>query len=157
MSSTSHEASEPGPAAVEVTVVRGEETYPLTARVTEWELRPHPQVPERGDAVHFTYRAVQEGLLPEASVELAACAVDSADVVLLCDIIAVERAEPGDARVADGDSWLGPVSESDLSDTARVLFLPDQLKPDLHAGDPKDSDGYVPPAIPGPGDRLRTS
>ncbi|MEU0392318.1 hypothetical protein ABZ208_05945 [Streptomyces sp. NPDC006208] len=147
--------SEPGPAAVEITAVRGDETYPLTAKITEWEVRPHPQVPEGGDAVHFAYRTTKARPLPVTSVELAVCAVDSADVVLLCSTIAVDD-RPGDSRLEDGDSWIGPVTDPDLSDTARVLLLPDQLRPGLHAGDPKDDDGYDPPLLPGPGDRLHT-
>ncbi|MFF7856801.1 hypothetical protein [Streptomyces sp. NPDC007904] len=56
----------PGAAAVEVTAVRGDTAHPPTVTVTDWEAGPHPQVPERGDGVHFTYRAVQEEPLPEA-------------------------------------------------------------------------------------------
>lgn len=145
---------DPGPAAARVTVVRGDVVYPLTAEITEWEIRPHPQVPERGDAVHFGHRTTMTGTLPTSRVELAVCAVDSADIVLGCGTITVHD-EPGAARVQDGDTWLGPGFGSDLSDTARVLLLPDQLVPDLHAGDPKDADGYVPPLLPIPGDRLR--
>ncbi|WP_190123522.1 hypothetical protein [Streptomyces inusitatus] len=148
--------SPPGPAGTEVTVVRGDDTYPLTVRVTGWEVAPHPQVPERGNAVHFTYDITKTDDLVEVRIELAACAVDSADVVLLCGPINVYNIDsPG---VEKGDSSLGPNSapDPDLSGTARVLLLPDQLLDDGRAHDPKDHDGYKPPGLPTPGDRLRT-
>ncbi|MCM2580537.1 hypothetical protein [Streptomyces meridianus] len=105
--------------------------------------------------MHFGYRSTKAEPLPEAVVELAACAVDSADVVLLCDHITVHDA-PGDPRVAEGDSWIGAGSDRDVSDTVAVVLLPDQLRGDLYPpGDPKDDDGYVPPRTPRPGDRLR--
>ncbi|OUD02490.1 hypothetical protein CA983_14490 [Streptomyces swartbergensis] len=50
-------APEPRPAAVNVSVVRGDQTHPLTARITGWEVRPHPQTPEGTDWLHFTCRA----------------------------------------------------------------------------------------------------
>ncbi|KUM86206.1 hypothetical protein AQI88_41430 [Streptomyces cellostaticus] len=145
---------EPGPAAAEISVVRGDRSYPLTVKITKWEVRRHPQLPKGEDAVHFSYRTSKKGMLPEALVELAACAVDSRDVVLLCQAIAVDNS-PGEPRVEAADSWMGPGTGLHLSDTARVVLLPDQLRPGVHAGDPKDSDGYVPPSLPAPGDRLR--
>ncbi|MFD9003294.1 hypothetical protein ACFV0T_20345 [Streptomyces sp. NPDC059582] len=75
--------------------------------------------------------------------------------------IGIYQEEPRieESRIQDADTWMGPASEltPGLSGTARVVLLPDQLVPDEKAGDPKDSDGYVPPRIPIPGDRLRTS
>lgn len=136
-------------------MVRGDVTYPLTVKLTEWEMRPHPQVPERGDAVHFAYRSTRSEPLPQTAVELAVCAVDSSKIVLLCDHIVVHDA-PGDPRVEESDSWIGAGSDMDLSATVGVVFLPDQLRGDVHpADDPKDGGGYVPPRTPAPGDRLR--
>ncbi|MEU6114309.1 hypothetical protein ABZ840_07155 [Streptomyces sp. NPDC047117] len=151
------EERKPGPAASQVTVVRGDVTYPLTAKITNWEVGPHPQVPDRGDAVHFTYRTTKTAqYLPEPRVALAVCALDSADAVLLCDTIDVYDGV-GVPRAEDGDTWLGPDSDPDrLSHTARVVLLPDQLLGDGRAHDPKDHDGYDPPDLPSPGDRLRT-
>ncbi|MET9608289.1 hypothetical protein ABZZ17_39735 [Streptomyces sp. NPDC006512] len=105
--------------------------------------------------MHYTYRLAITATLPETMVQLAACAVDSADVVLLCDTFYVHQYPwtPGEDR----DSWIGPGSDLNLSDTARVLLLPDQLLDDGRAHDPKDHDGYTPPRLPMPGDRLRTS
>ncbi|MER8187365.1 hypothetical protein [Kitasatospora sp. NPDC094015] len=148
-------AGPPGAAAAEVTVVRGARTYPLTVGITAWEVGPHPQAPDRGDTVHVSYRATQTGMLPPVSVELGVCAVDAADTVLLCTTIAVQRADTGTAT-GDADTWLGPATGPDLARTARVLVLPDQLRPGPHAGDPKDGDGYLPPRLPLPGDQLRT-
>ncbi|GLX37549.1 hypothetical protein Sros01_36220 [Streptomyces roseochromogenus] len=147
--------SAPGPAGVSVTVVRGDRTYPLTATITQWEVRPHPQVPERGNAVHYTYRLAMTDTLPETRVQLAACAVDSTDVVLLCDTINVHQSPSPLAEVRD--AWIGPSPDPDLSRTARVVLLPDQLLDDGRAHDPKDHDGYAPPGLPLPGDHLRTS
>ncbi|WP_157847735.1 hypothetical protein [Streptomyces violens] len=57
-----------------------------------------------------------------------------------------------------GDMTLGPSTDPDLlSDTARVLLLPDQLLGDGRANDPKDRDGYNPSGTPIPGERLRTT
>lgn len=72
-------------------MVRNDRTYPLTARITQWEVRPHPQAPEQGNAVHYTYRLAMTDTLPEARVQLAACAGNSTDVVLLCDTIYPSR------------------------------------------------------------------
>ncbi|MFF3847747.1 hypothetical protein [Streptomyces sp. NPDC002328] len=130
-------------------------TYPLTVKVTQWEMRPHPQVPGRGDAINFGYRSTKTEPLPDTMVELAVCAVDSAKIVLLCSSIIVHDT-PGDPWVEEGDSWIGAGSEMDLSATAGVVLLPDQLRGGLHPpDDPKDGDGYVPPLVPAPGDRLR--
>lgn len=152
---TEPEKRSPGAAAGEVTVVRGGKVYPLTIRVTDWQVRPHPQVPERGNAVHVSYRSTATGYLPEVTVEVAVCAVDAANVVLLCTAVVARQEDP---RFQDGDSWIGPADlPRSLSETARVVLLPDQLRPGLHAGDPKDGDGYVPPGLPSPGDQLRTA
>lgn len=102
--------------------------------------------------MHYTYQLTMADELPETRVELAACAVDSADVVLLCDTISVHQ-HPR-IPMEDRDSWIG--SDPNLSNTARVVFLPDQLLDDGRAHDPKDHDGYTPPRLPMPGDRLRT-
>ncbi|MFD5317757.1 hypothetical protein [Streptomyces sp. NPDC127098] len=154
VSSADDEARAPGQAGVEVTVVRGDRTYPLTAEIVAWELGPHPQVPQRADAVHFSYRTVRTESLPETMVELGVCAVDSADVVVLCDVIVVHDS-PVEPRVVEADAWIGAGSDMDLSGTAAVVLLPDQLRPGLHAGDPKDDDGYRPPRLPLPGEHLR--
>lgn len=148
----------PGPAATAVTVVRDDVTYPLTVEVTDWGTGRHPQVPERGRAVRFSYRTTATAHLPETRVQVAVCAVDSADVVLLCDTVDVYEGV-GVPPVETGDSWIGPGAEQgpDLSETARVVLLPDQLLGDGRAGDPKDHDGYVPPRLPTPGDRLSTT
>jgi hypothetical protein len=149
------ERRSPGVAADEVTVVRGNRVYPLTIRITDWKIGPHPQVPERGNGVYFRYRKTATGDLPEVNVDVAVCAVDAADVVLLCRLIDARQEDP---RIEDADSWLGPADlPRSLSETARVVLLPDQMRPGLNAGDPKDGDGYVPPSLPGPGDRLRTA
>ncbi|MGW5847132.1 hypothetical protein ACWFQ8_04035 [Streptomyces sp. NPDC055254] len=105
--------------------------------------------------MHYTYRLAMTDTLPEPMVQLAACAVDSADVVLLCDTISVHQYP--ETPVEDRDSWIGPGSGQTLSDTARVVLLPDQLRDDGRAHDPKDHAGYTPPRLPMPGDRLSTS
>lgn len=97
----------PGPAATAVTVVRDDVTYPLTVEVTDWGTGRHPQVPERGRAVHFSYRATATEHLPETRVQVAVCAVDSGDVVLLCDTVDVYEGV-GVPPVETGDSWTGP-------------------------------------------------
>ncbi|MER5888190.1 hypothetical protein ABT160_30585 [Streptomyces sp. NPDC001941] len=144
-----------GTAAVEVTVVReAGVTYPMRAAITGWRAKPHPQAPDRGDAVFFDYRVTRTGPVPESRVSLAVCAVDASDMVLLCTTVSVER--DGAPSPEKGDGSLGPTgSDPDLSRTARVLFLPNQMKDDGRAGDPKDHDGYTPPRLPGPGDQLR--
>ncbi|MFE3635053.1 hypothetical protein [Streptomyces sp. NPDC059168] len=149
------EERRPGPAAGEVTVVRGDRVYPLVIRIKDWRVKPHPQVPERGNAVHFSYRTTATGPLPEVNVEVAVCAVNAANIVLLCDVIDARQADP---RLEDADAWIGPADlPRSLADTERVVLLPDQMLSGLHAGDRKDSDGYVPPSFPLPGDRLRTA
>ncbi|MFI8386825.1 hypothetical protein [Streptomyces sp. NPDC085540] len=104
--------------------------------------------------MHYTYRLSKSDVLPETMVELAACAVDPADVVLLCGTIYVHQYP--ETPLEEGDSWIGAGSEVNLSGTARVVLLPDQLRDDGRAHDPKDHDGYTPPRLPAPGDRLRT-
>ncbi|MFC0004837.1 hypothetical protein [Micromonospora siamensis] len=139
---------EPGVAARKVTVIRGDQTYPMTAEVIDWETRPHPQVPERGMAVHITYRfrsTSSDSSAISEHVELQACAVDGRRVVLLCTSI---------FNGSSKDCWLGPSADPDLARTADVLILPDQMYAGPHAGDPKDHDGYVPPRNLGPGDQL---
>ncbi|WBC13754.1 hypothetical protein O7600_21865 [Micromonospora sp. WMMA1998] len=139
---------EPGVAARKVAVIRGDQTYPMTAEVIDWETGPHPQVPERGMAVHFTYRFRSTSSDPWATptrVELQACAVDGRRVVILCTSIFNDSLK---------DCWLGPSADPDLARTADVLILPYQMYAGLHAGDPKDHDGYVPPRHLGPGDQL---
>ncbi|MFI0979195.1 hypothetical protein ACH4SP_19600 [Streptomyces sp. NPDC021093] len=134
-----------GPAAAEVTVVRGEETYPLTVRITKWEAQP-PRSPETKSAVHFSYRTTMTGSLPEVVVKLAACAVDAQDMVLLCRSIGVYDGARS-ARAAEQSAQLTP-GVFDLAGTARVVLLPDQQEstPD---------DDYRPPFAPEPGERVR--
>ena len=137
---------EPGAAAREVTVVRGEQTYPVTAEVTAWKTTVHPQAPERGPAVHFHYRFTSGNRWAAMErVELQACAVDGRRVVILCTLIVKDS-------LADG--WFGPSTEPDLARTTDVLLLPYQMYAGPHAGDPKDHDGYVPPRILSPGSQL---
>ncbi|MFK0259638.1 hypothetical protein [Streptomyces sp. NPDC090445] len=81
--------------------------------------------------------------------------MDSADVVLLCDTISLHQSSM--TPVEDSDAWIGPAGTVNLSGTARVVFLPDQLLGDGRAHDPEDRDGYTPPRLPVPGDRLRTT
>ncbi|MCP2256448.1 hypothetical protein LX15_000131 [Streptoalloteichus tenebrarius] len=140
-----------GPAAKKVTVIRGDRTYPTTAEVTGWQVRTHPQVPDRGNAVHFTYQFA--GFAPER-IELQICAVDAQRVVLLCSDIG--HADSGDIVTPRWleDGWIGPSEGIDLSRTAEVVLVPNQMFPGLHAGDPKDHDGYVPPRGLAPGDRI---
>ncbi|MGW7412971.1 hypothetical protein [Streptomyces sp. NPDC054863] len=135
-----------GPAASEVTVVRGEETYPLTVRVTKWEILP-PERETLKSSVHFTYRTALTGPLPEPAVKLAVCAVDSQEIVLLCDSIGVYGGANG-SRTAAQSARLGPDTVFDLADTARVVLLPDQLKSD-------PGDDYRPPFAPEQGERMR--
>ncbi|MEU8500094.1 hypothetical protein [Streptomyces lavendulae] len=105
--------------------------------------------------MHYTHRLAMTDMLPEARVQLAACAVDSADVVLLCDTIYVHRPPSPLAEVCD--AWIGPSPDPDLSRTARVVLLPDRLLDDGRAHDPKDHDGYALPGLPLPGDHLCAS
>ncbi|WP_345709282.1 hypothetical protein [Kitasatospora paranensis] len=55
--------------------------------------------------MHFSYRKTATSALPELDVQVAVCAVDAADVVLLCGVIHAQQADP---RIEDGDSWIGP-------------------------------------------------
>ncbi|WP_431935737.1 hypothetical protein [Micromonospora sp. RP3T] len=139
---------EPGVAAREVTVIRGDQTYPMTAEVIDWRTGLHPQVPERGMTVHFTYRfrsTSSDSSVISRHIELQACAVDGRRVVLLCTSIFNDSVK---------DCWLGPTTDPDLARTADVLILPYQMYAGPHADDPKDHDGYVPPRNLGPGDQL---
>ncbi|RKT88484.1 hypothetical protein SAMN05421805_1011504 [Saccharopolyspora antimicrobica] len=137
----SDESPDPGPAARKVTVVRGDQTYPMTAEITGWQIKPHPQVPDQGPAAFFTFQFT--GDAPETVVYLQVCAVDEHRVVILCDQILSNQTN---------EHWIGPYPG--LSRTADVLLLPDQMDPGLHAGDPKDHDGYNPPRLLSPGDQL---
>jgi hypothetical protein len=131
---------EPGPAARKVTVVKGDTTYALTAEVTSWTAGPHPQAPGRGTVVDVFYRF--SGFDPGA-VELQVCAVDEHRVVLGCGVATDNGVD---------EEFIGPSPE--LSRTAAVLLLPDQMFAGLHKGDPKDGDDYVPPRHLRPGDQL---
>ncbi len=136
----------PGVAARKVTVIRGDQTYPITAEVTDWGTQLHPQVPEQGLAVHFTYRFTSSNpWIASERVELQACAVDDHRVVILCTSIFNNWLN---------DDWLVPSTNVNLARTADVLILPYQMDSGLHAGDPKDGDSYVPPQIVGPGEQL---
>ncbi|MCO1580843.1 hypothetical protein M8C13_34315 [Crossiella sp. SN42] len=132
-----------GAAGQRVTVVRGAQVYRLTAEITGWAVKPHPQVPEQGPAVNLSYRFT--GDIPSSTVELLVCAVDQRRVVLLCSSAYANSTT---------DLWLGPAEGIELSRTAEVLLFPDQMDPGPKAGDPKDHDGYVPPKRLGPGDRV---
>ncbi|EWM18503.1 hypothetical protein [Kutzneria sp. 744] len=142
----------PGHAASKVTVVRGDVTYPVTAEIVRWEVKKHPQTPQRGVAVFFDYKFT--GAQP-TRIEVQVCAVDEHRVVLLCGNIGLPT--PGTIEPPFGDDWLGP-DEADgrmgLQRTSEVLVVPDQMYAGPHAGDPKDGDGYVPPKLLGPGDQL---
>ncbi|MCK2238578.1 MULTISPECIES: hypothetical protein [unclassified Crossiella] len=126
-----------------VTVVRGDRTYPMTAEILSWEVRPHPQVPERGSAVNFRYRFT--GTPPEVLVELLACAIDANRVVILC---------AGIHHTGVGEEWFGPAEGLDFTRTTAVVVFPDQLHTSSNPNDPKDFDGYYPPRRLGPGDRI---
>ena len=145
------EPSPHGTAAEKVTVTRGSEALAITAEILDWTVEPHPQVPDRGDQVNFRYRFTPVGGDPSVplNVELQACAVDAERVVLICTSVA---AHPDDEGTLEGDGWLAP---DDASRTERVLLLPDQMTGGTHpCTDDKDADGYHPPALLGPGDRL---
>jgi hypothetical protein len=129
-----------GPAAPEVTVVRGAEPLPAEAAITGWVVRAHPQVPDEGPAVFATHRFTGTY---SGRIALQACAVDGDHVVLLC-------AEVEDDGI--DEFFLGPYATLDR--TAEVLLVPDQRDAGGAIGDPKDHDGYVPPSLLGPGDRL---
>jgi hypothetical protein len=133
---------EPGPAARQVNVVRGDQDLRVTAEVTGWEVKPHPQVPDRGDTVFFTYRFTPE---EQGRVDLQICAVDDHRVVLLCGTI---------TNNGFVDGWIGPDPPSELGRTADVVLLPNQMYPGENPHDPKDHDGYVPPRYVQHGDKL---
>lgn len=147
------EPARPHPAGRKVTVVRGEETYQVTAEVLDWETRPHPQVPDQGDAVLGTYRFTGKGM---TTIELQICAVDDKRVVIMCDsVFTIELSYLDDTQ--EGEFTIGPKgpgADDDLSKTAEVLLVPDQMDPGPHYGDPKDHDGYEPPEYLRPGDQL---
>ncbi|MFK4071932.1 hypothetical protein [Streptomyces sp. NPDC029674] len=139
--------AERGKAGVRVQVVN---TYgqPLgvTAAVVDWSLEPHPQVPSRGDQIHFRFRFDKANEYSAPAVD--ACAVDKERVTLGCRTVSSSQ-----AFGPTGDDWLG-VEHPEQVDA--VLLIPNDQSYDGRTCevDSKDGGGMHPPETPNKGDQL---
>ncbi|GED82980.1 hypothetical protein [Streptomyces sp. 6-11-2] len=141
-----------GKAGVRVQVVN---TYGqprgVTAEVVDWRLEPHPQVPSRGDKVHFHFRF--DGADEYSGPAVDACAVDKERVALRCQTIYSSEAWPEPDGARTGDDWL---TVEHPEQVAGVLLIPNDQSYDRRAcdQDPKDGGGPHPPEPPSRGDQL---
>lgn len=140
-----------GEAGVRVQVV--EETgKPLgvSADIVDWNLEVHPQVPDRGEGVHFRYRF--EGADPTSGPAVDACAVDVERVALGCVTVHSSQAFGPDGPLS-GDEWL---SVRYPEQVAGVLLIPDDQSyyGRTCEADIKDGGGLHPPKPPRTGDQL---
>ncbi|WP_170837907.1 hypothetical protein [Streptomyces sp. TP-A0874] len=126
----------------------------VTAEVVDWRLEPHPQVPSRGDQVHFHFRfggADEVSDIHGPAVD--ACAVDEERVVLGCHTVYSSQAfGPADDPLT-GDDWMAVENPEQV---AEMLLIPnDQSHPGRTCEqDIKDGGGPHPPETPGRGDQL---
>lgn len=122
----------------------------VTAEVVDWRLEPHPQVPSRGDQVHFHYRF--NGADETDGPVVDACAVDKRRVALICQSVSSSEAfGPGGDHT--GDAWLAVEHPEQV---AGVLLIPNDQSYDRRTceQDVKDGGGVHPPEPAGTGDRL---
>ncbi|MGV9425803.1 hypothetical protein ACWDO7_16165 [Streptomyces sp. NPDC003656] len=122
----------------------------VTAKVVDWHLEPHPQVPDRGDQVHFHYRF--DGADEYSGPAVDACAVDKHRVALLCETVYSSEAF-GPNGDHTGDAWLAVEHPDQV--TAVLLIPNDQSHDDRTcAQDIKDGGGPHPPKQAAIGDQL---
>ncbi|MFD1659619.1 hypothetical protein ACFSL4_15785 [Streptomyces caeni] len=143
--------AERGVAGVRVQVVNTSgRPIGVTAEVVDWRLEPHPQVPSRGDQVHFHYRF--NGADEIGGPALDACAVDKQRVALICQrVYSSEAFGPGGEHT--GDEWLAVEHPGQV---AGVLLIPNDQSYDRRTceQDVKDGGGVHPPKPVGAGDHL---
>ncbi|KUO06688.1 hypothetical protein AQJ67_00615 [Streptomyces caeruleatus] len=122
----------------------------VTARVVDWRLEPHPQVPSEGDQVHFHYRFYGADETSGPAVDV--CAVDSKRVALGCrTVYSSDAFGPNGDRT--GDDWLAVEHPEQV---AGVLLLPNDQSYDGRTceQDVKDGGGPHPPEPARMGDQL---
>ncbi|MFD7335387.1 hypothetical protein ACFV98_05205 [Streptomyces violascens] len=143
--------AERGEAGVSVQVVdTSRRPVGVTAEVVDWRLEPHPQVPSRGDQVHFHYRF--NGADEKDGPAVDACAVDKKRVALICQsVYSSEAFGPGEDHT--GDEWLAVDHPEQV---AGVLLIPNDQSYGRRTceQDVKDGGGVHPPEPAGPGDQL---
>ncbi|MFE9607328.1 hypothetical protein [Streptomyces sp. NPDC006012] len=122
----------------------------VTAVVVDWRLEPHPQVPSRGDQVHFRYRF--DGADESSGPAVDACAVDEERVALGCRTVSSSQAFGPDGDLT-GDDWLAVPHPEQV---AGVLLIPNDQSHDRRTceQDIKDGGGSHPPEPVGMGDHL---
>jgi hypothetical protein len=144
--------AERGKAGVRVRVVDTDgKALGVDARVVDWRLEPHPQVPAEGDRVHFRFRF--DGVDEYADPAVDACAVDKKRVVVGCQrVFSSEAFGPADAP-RTGDEWLAVEHPEQV---AGVLLIPNDQSYNRRtcAADIKDGGGVHPPETPNRGDQL---
>ncbi|MFF5020155.1 hypothetical protein [Streptomyces sp. NPDC001165] len=122
----------------------------VTAEVVDWRLEPHPQVPSRGDQVHFHYRFNGADEINGPAVD--DCAVDKERVALICQrVYSSEAFGPGGDHT--GDDWLAVEHPEQV---AGVLVIPNDQSHDRRTceQDIKDGGGLHPPEPAVVGDHL---
>ncbi|MFJ9417817.1 hypothetical protein ACIRPT_27195 [Streptomyces sp. NPDC101227] len=143
--------AERGEAGVRVQVIdTSRRPIGVTAEVVDWRLEPHPQVPSRGDQVHFHYRF--NGADETDGPAVDACAVDKKRVALICQsVYSSEAFGPGGDH--KGDEWLAVEHPEQV---AGVLLIPNDQSYSRRTceQDVKDGGGVHPPEPAGPGDQL---
>ncbi|MGW4196475.1 hypothetical protein [Streptomyces sp. NPDC005004] len=122
----------------------------VTAEVVDWRLEPHPQVPDRGDEVHFHYRF--DGADEYSGPAVDACAVDKQRVAMLCQTVYSSEAF-GPNGNHTGDAWLEVEHPEQV---AAVLLIPNDRSQDRRTceQDVKDGGGPHPPKPAFKGDQL---
>ncbi|MFD8805251.1 hypothetical protein [Streptomyces sp. NPDC059597] len=122
----------------------------VTAEVVDWRLEPHPQVPDRGDEVHFHYRF--DGADEYSGPAVDACAVDKQRVAMLCQTVYSSEAF-GPNGDHTGDAWLEVEHPEQV---AAVLLIPNDRSQDRRTceQDVKDGGGPHPPKPAFKGDQL---
>ncbi|MFI9603462.1 hypothetical protein ACIHCX_27035 [Streptomyces sp. NPDC052043] len=144
--------AERGEAGVRVQVVdTSGQPLGVTARVVDWRLEPHPQVPSEGDRVHFHYRFDGADKISGPGVD--ACAVDKKRVVLRCQTVYSSDAWPERDGALTGDDWL---TVDHPEQVAGVLLIPNDQSYDRRTceQDIKDGGGTHPPEPVFMGDQL---
>ncbi|MEN8651627.1 hypothetical protein ABCR94_13605 [Streptomyces sp. 21So2-11] len=123
----------------------------VTAKVVDWRLEPHPQVPSDGDQVHFHYRFDSADERSGPAVD--ACAVDKKRVALMCQTVSSSQAWPGPDCDLTGDRWL---TVEHPEQVAGVLLIPNDQSYDgpTCETDIKDGGGTHPPKPASIGDQL---
>ncbi|MEV8037466.1 hypothetical protein [Streptomyces sp. NPDC086182] len=122
----------------------------VTAEIVDWRLEPHPQVPSKGDQVHFRFRfdGADEGSGPAVD----ACAVDKERVAVGCHTVYSSDAFGPDGDLT-GDDWLAVEHPEQV---AGVLLIPNDQSYEGRTceQDGKDGGGPHPPEPASMGDQL---